>query len=139
MRLHWTGDDIETHWIVSITTMSEDVCVLDCLLKASVPNSKIYEMLPRPLTCFFCVNDNFNLMFRDKALTFFCRKWLLPGLASPQENQMMNIKNFHGAVQSNNAIFADFKHMKIWRVFFLLICLFKWQQIYLGLMFKRNL
>ena len=32
-----------------------------------------------------------------------------------------------------------FKHMKIWWVFFLLICLFKWQQIELDLIFRNSL
>ena len=65
-------------------------------------------------------------------------KHCLPDLTLPWENRMMNIKNFHRAIQSNNAIFAGFKHVKIWRGF-LLICLFKWQQIYLGLICKGNL
>ena len=45
-------------------------------------------------------------------------KALLTDLASPRENRMMNIKNFHGAVQSDNAIFAGFKHVKVWQGFF---------------------
>ena len=31
----------------------------------------------------------------------------------PRENRVMKIKKFHGAVQSNNAIFAGFKHTKL--------------------------
>ena len=30
----------------------------------------------------------------------------------PRENPMTQIKNCHGAVQSNNAFFAGFNHMK---------------------------
>ena len=39
-------------------------------------------------------------------------KALLSDLASSQENWMMNIKSFYRAVQSNNATFAGFKHVK---------------------------
>ena len=52
---------METHGIVSITAMSQGVCVLDCVLKVSVPNPKICKMLPQPLTLFFCLNDNFQM------------------------------------------------------------------------------
>ena len=40
-------------------------------------------------------------------------------LTSPRENWMVNIQNFQGAIQSNNVIFAGFKHVKIWQVFFI--------------------
>ena len=33
-------------------------------------------------------------------------------IVSPRENQIMKIKSFHGAVQSNNVVFAGFKHVK---------------------------
>ena len=38
---------------------------------------------------------------------------LLPDLTPPHENRMMNIKNFYGAIQSNSAIFAGFKYVKL--------------------------
>ena len=43
---------------------------------------------------------------------------------------MIKIKNFHGVVQSSNMFEAGLKHVKLWQVN---------QQIYLGLIFKRNL
>ena len=41
----------------------------------------------------------------------------------PRENPMTQIKNCHGAVQSNNAFFAGFNHMKFWQGFYLLTIL----------------
>ena len=57
------------------------------------------------ISCKYYINQQKKSMVGERVIS--------PDLASSQENRMMNIKNFHGAVQSNNTIFAGFKHVKI--------------------------
>ena len=52
---------------------------------------------------------------------------------------MVNIKKFHGAVQSKNVVLAGFKHVNLRREERELICLCKWQQLHVGLVYKKNL
>ena len=75
--------------------------------------------------------DIFQWKSAKKNLRWVDQKWKpLTWSLSPWENRMIKIKNFHGVVQSSNMFEAGLKHVKLWQVN---------QQIYLGLIFKRNL
>ena len=58
---------------------------------------------------------------------------------SPRKNQMMKIKNFHGAGQSNNVVFAVLWRCESVTGGFLKIFICKPQQIYHDLIFKSKL
>ena len=50
----------ETHWIVSRTTMSQDICVLDCPLKVSVPQSQNLWNVPTIFDLLFLPKQQFS-------------------------------------------------------------------------------
>ena len=52
---------METHWIVPIRASSEYVYVLDCSLKVSVSQLKVFKMSPWPFDLLFGLNNNFQM------------------------------------------------------------------------------
>ena len=51
---------METH-LVCITAMSQDVCVLDCTLKVSVPQPQNFWNVPTTFDLVFCLNNTFQM------------------------------------------------------------------------------
>ena len=56
---------METHWIVSLTVMLQDVCVLDCSLKVFVPQPQNLWNVPTTFDLLFLpkldLNNNFQM------------------------------------------------------------------------------
>ena len=57
---------------------------------------------------------------------------------SPRKNWMMQVKNFHGVIQSNNTVFAGLWHCEIVMGGLIKLFMCKPQQIYHDLIIKRN-
>ena len=54
---HWTAG---WHWTV-LTAMPQDICVLDCILKVSVPQPQSFWNAPTTFDLVFCLNNNFQM------------------------------------------------------------------------------
>ena len=64
---------METHWIVSITAMSQSVCVLDWLLKVSVPETQNFWNIPATFDLLFPPKRKFS---NEKIWCLETRLWL---------------------------------------------------------------